>query len=305
MKKLVIILSVFLGIALSSGTATAQIEEKNVISGKFKFDPEMGYMFIAGSTRQTGVFLKAPSPIEIEEYTADWEKGFAKAQKKYAKQLDRWKSDSQLAKQTKTKVPEKPIEPTRENFSIGDIETRNVVSFGPEYVFSKDKEKSNYTYMMQVKPGIYTYHGPLFFNPNAGYLGACYCMGSVQFEVKAGIITDIGNFLIAAPTEDMKFGLAKAPMVVPTGLFTSKVNVEYANTAVKFGLPESLAKYPSAVADFRAAGKVDNFFGVMISRMPPIPGVLGYQRDKVVDLKAVSASTTETTSAQAIPSTMQ
>ena len=54
----------------------------------------------------------------------------------------------------------------------------------------------------------------------------------------------------------------------------------------EWGLPASLKSFPSAQADFQAVGKMSNFFGIAIARMPAIPGVLGYQRDKVIDLKA-------------------
>lgn len=286
MTKIAIILAALAATAMSFPASAQSIDEKNVAKGKFTFEPEAGYIYLTGPTRQTGLFLKSPSQADIEEYTAEWEKQFAKAQDKYAKKMKSWEQQAKAAAQAKAKAPEKPEEPTRENFSIGSIETRNPVSFGPEFVFSKDKEKPQYSYMMKVKPGTYSYHGPLFFNPQAGYMGSCYCMGSVQFEVKPGVITDLGNFLLAAPGNDIRLGIAAAPMVVPTGMFSSTVNEGRPGEPVKYGLPHSLGAYPSTVADFRAASKSDNYFGVMISRMPPVPGVLAYQRDKVVDLKA-------------------
>jgi hypothetical protein len=286
MKKTISILAALAALNLAPVAQAQSIEEKNLAKGKFAFEPDAGYIYLSGPTRQTGLFLKMPSQADVDEYTAEWEKQLAKAQEKYVKKLKSWEQAKKTAEQTKSKPPEKPVEPTRENFSIGSIETRNPVSFGPEFVFSKDKEKPEYTYMMKVRPGTYVYHGPLFFNPQAGYVGTCYCMGSVQVEVKAGVITDLGNFLLAAPGADIALGIEAPPMVVPTGMFSSTVNEGRPGEKVRFGLPESLKAYPSAVGDFRAAAKSDNHFGVMISRMPPIPGVLGYQRDKVVDLKA-------------------
>jgi len=47
-------------------------------------------------------------------------------------------------------------------------------------------------------------------------------------------------------------------------------------------------------ADFHAAGKMDNHFGVSIARMPAIPGVLGYRRDKVIDLKGTATPVAST-----------
>ncbi len=55
---------------------------------------------------------------------------------------------------------------------------------------------------------------------------------------------------------------------------------------VNYELPSSLQNTPSEIADFRATGKINNFFGLTIDRMPEIDGVLAYSRDRVIDLKA-------------------
>lgn len=267
------------------------IEEKNLVSGKVKIEPDSGYIYLAGTTRQIGVFLKVPSAEDIAAYAKEWEDSFKKAQDKYAKAFSRWEYDRKLALKDKTKIPDRPVEPKAETFSIGDLETRNSVSFGPEFVFSKDKAGGNYSYMMKAKPGTYVYYGPIYFDPRAGATGMCYCMGSVQFEVKAGAITDLGNFLTAAPDSSLQ-KTAPGKKIVASGAFISmKVDPNASTTGpVRFGLPDSLKSYPSAQADFRAAAKMDNFFGLTVSRLPPVPGVLGYQRDKVVDLKAQTVS---------------
>jgi hypothetical protein len=38
---------------------------------------------------------------------------------------------------------------------------------------------------------------------------------------------------------------------------------------------------------------MNNFFGIIIDRMPAIPVVLDYQRDKVIDLKAQTADASQ------------
>lgn len=278
--------------AMMAVPALAQaVEEKNILSGKAKIEPDSGYIYLTGTTRQIGMFLKVPDAEDIAAYTKEWEDGLKKAQAKYAKALKRWEEDKALAAKSKAKVPPKPIEPTPENFSIGNIETRNAVTFGPEFVFSKDKEGGSYSYLMKAKPGTYAYYGPVFFNAQAGYTGMCYCMGSVQFVVKAGLITDLGNFLTAAPDTSQQ-AVAPAKKIIASGAFISTKVDPNASTMgpVRFGLPESLKAVPSAQGDFHAAGKMDNFFGLTISRLPPIPGVLGYQRDKVIDLKGQPAA---------------
>ena len=54
-------------------------------------------------------------------------------------------------------------------------------------------------------------------------------------------------------------------------------------------VPASLAALPREAAAYRAAGKIDNFFGVMIERLTALPGVLSYRRDEVIDERAGKA----------------
>lgn len=55
-----------------------------------------------------------------------------------------------------------------------------------------------------------------------------------------------------------------------------------------WSVPESLAQYPHAKAELRAAGRSDNFFKALVGRIPPVPGVLAYDRDVVIDLVGVN-----------------
>ncbi|MEG3149857.1 hypothetical protein U1769_08155 [Sphingomonas sp. ZT3P38] len=270
-----------------------EIGEKQIAAGKFSFDPEGGYLYLDGWLRQTIMLLKMPDQADIDTYKKDWDEGFAKAKAKYAKQLASWESEKKAAGGA-ARISEKPIEPTPETFTIGDIETRTKVRIGPAYVFNKDDKNFHYSYLTKLQPGTYIYYGPVWLDANAGYVGTCYCMGSVKFEVKPGVITDAGNFLTAA--------LYQAPATPPhpnisftpegTFFIFRKIKVEVGKFT--WGLPASLASFPSVRADFHAAGKMDNHFGISIARMPAIPGVLGYRRDKVIDLKATATPVAST-----------
>jgi len=266
------------------------IEEKQITAGKFSVDPASGYIFSHGPFRQMGMFLKVPDQDDLDAYKKDWDAAFAKAKAKYPKQLASWEAEKKASATTGAKIGDKPVEPTPESFSIGDIETRYTISFGPQYVFSKDTANNYYSYMTKVKPGTYIYYGPIMFDVNAGYLGTCYCMGTVKFEVKPGIITDLGNFLMAGSFQTPVNPPTPGVSFTPQGTFLTigKQKVEVGK--FEWGLPASLKSFPSAQADFHAAGKMNNYYGISIARMPAIPGILGYQRDKVIDLKAAPAT---------------
>lgn len=270
------------------GIAAAQaIEEKNLLSGKAAIDAESGYLFVRGPVRQMGMILRLPDAGTIAEYEKDWAEAFAKVKAKYPSKLAGWKHRAATArKEGREYRYEMPIEPTEENFSIGPIEFRGSVSFGPQFVFAKSKEVEDYSYLTRLKPGRYAYYGPVWMAANGASAGACYCMGTVAFDVKPGVITDAGNFFLVGSGLDPDFPPASGPVTgAEAGLYRpTGLSGQYGPLA--FGLPEILKKYPNEQADFRAYGKLDNVYGITIARMPPVPGVLAYDRDRIVDLKA-------------------
>lgn len=288
--------------SLAAAQLTSQsVEEKNLLSGKAKIEPDAGYIFVSGPFRQNALLLRLPDDATVADYEKDWAEALAKVQKKYPGKLKSWESRAAAARQTKGRIPEKPIEPTAENFAIGAIELRDPVSFGPQYVFAKGESPESFSYLTKVKPGRYAYYGPIFVAGGGAMAGFCYCMGTVAFEVKPGVITDTGNFFLVGPGLDPDFPQPPEPPAgSEAGLYRPQ-NLASQYGPLRFGLPDTLKAYPAAKADFRAYGKLDNFYGLSVSRMPPVPGVLAYDRDKVVDLKAAEAAPAGADAAVATP----
>lgn len=263
------------------------IEEKNLLKSKAQIQADKGYILLTLPNRGNGIFVKTPDADDIAEYNEEYEEEYGKALKRYEARMERYEKELRIWDGQRTKRtprPEKPELVSRETFSIGDIERRMVVPFGPQFVFSKDSDgEKSYSYMNEVEPGTYTYYGPIFLMPNGQTLGTCYCMGSVKFEVEAGEITDLGTFLAQewASDDDMKMAMVGYE---PTG--RKPQPVEYSNFA-------SLANYDVVQADLRAAGKMNNFYGILIGRHPPVDGVLAYERDRIVDVKAREAMAVE------------
>lgn len=273
--------------ALAQDVEESAIELKNLIKGKTTLNPEMGYLFIEVPNRTNEMFMKAPDQDDVDEFEAEWAEEFEKAKKKYAKRL---KSYERKVSQG-TNPSEKPVEPTEETFSIGQIESRLMVTLGPQYVFDKGKKADGskfYQYLEELKPGTYTYYGSIFFDPNSGALGACRCMGSWKFEVKAGEITSLGDFLTESWADDEAVKQASAFWQPLEGRVQKPTD---------WSVPETLSSLPDALpsvkADLRAAGKMNNFYRVTVLRSPPIEGVLRYERDTVIDVKAEIAAAQE------------
>ena len=240
------------------------IEEKNLTRGRQTLSPDKGYVFLHASERVTMLLLKEPSAEEVASFEAEWQTEFERAKRRYQREFEEWPEDVEFRRRAGRSPPPRPVEPTEESFSIGSLELRMQVSIGPQYIFSKS-EGGEFSYLMELEPGTYRYYGPVMVAPNGEALGVCYCMGSVKFEVSAGRITNLGDFLAIAPDLD-----------------------DWSQRgAVDYGLPATLADRPSEQADWRAAGKMNNFFGLRIGRMPAVPGVLAYQRDTVIDVKGL------------------
>ena len=274
-----------LAIVSASAVHADSIEEKNIVSGKAQLDPAQGYILVSVPTRYQGVFVRIPDADDWASYRADWEKAFAKAQKDFPGKAKSWQDKADIAVKTGTKVPAKPKEPVAATFSIGPIEPRLTTGFGPQFVYQKDKAVPVYRYLTSVKPGTYIWYGPMFFAANGAMGGYCNCMGSVKFEVKAGVITDLGDFLLTVARRDGLIGfdqIDREPDVFST---SSDGQGEIKPEAATYGAPASLQALPTVRAEFTASGKMDNIYNAMVNRVRPIPGILGYHRDDVIDLR--------------------
>jgi hypothetical protein len=129
--------------------------------------------------------------------------------------------------------------------------------------FSKGRED---TYLRAVRPGSYILYGNIGAGPNGAHIGVCHCMGSVRFEARAGQIVDLGEIVYPSPKAPRPWGVSIVPL-------TPDMSV-----------PPRLSGLPRVAAQFHAAPKMANYFGVEIDRHDPIPGVLSYRRDIPIDV---------------------
>lgn len=160
----------------------------------------------------------------------------------------------------------------------------NIVKTDPDRVFAKTAESR--TFLIAVPPGSY-------FLAAVGYeqlkaVGTCLCMGTVRFDARPGLVTDLGHLL--ASLEDRVTSIPELAGVTnpPTKYRTAPMMVAAAVRPAAPGSspPPGLANAQVVPADYRAVGKFPNYFRTMISRLNPVPGVLDYERDRVIDVKA-------------------
>lgn len=253
------------------------LTEKAVARNPDVIESTNGYILIRLPNRGLGSFVRVPDAEDIADYEILLDNQFAKEVKKYNYKMKLFEYNKKLLDvMTESQIKssgivrlEEPVYPTRDSISIIPIELITMVDFRPEDKFSVDAESGDYYYLHVMKPGTYIYYGQSI--PLVG--GTCYCMGSVRFEVKPGVVTNLGNFLHVAPDQAAQI---TADLATPD-------DVKGAQPPV-YAVPAALAGVSVVQAHFEASGKMDNFFGGTVSRMPPVPGVLAYWRDTVIDV---------------------
>jgi hypothetical protein len=141
-----------------------------------------------------------------------------------------------------------------------------------------------------IQPGTYILGGVGLGkcgSPGDCAMVASLCMGTVRFEAKPGVITDLGSVLVALddrPTDIPE--LANVVIGKETGLSaTNLVAIRPAPQSTP--APAALAGLQRVPADYRAVSAFPNYTGSFLSRLARLPGVLDYDKDgDVVDLKA-------------------
>lgn len=270
-----------LGALLTAAPAAAgpknQINQKDPVV----LDPAKSYIYFRarkGAVR----FLREVDAEERAAHAAERAEAYNKAHAKYLKKVAQWQraqkewnvaSDSMRLQMQR---PEKPAKLTEETFAYPPPEADNwlTVAAGPR--FSEGEDGSSY--MIAVEPGTYILYGQITDTQN-GPIGTCLCMGSVKFAAPAGKIVDAGEILyprVEAAKADLEGKLRSRP----------SHSLSPPDPAAK--LPPRLAGLPVVPADLRAAAKMPNYFGIEIDRLPAVPGVLAYERDRVIDVKSGS-----------------
>lgn len=169
-------------------------------------------------------------------------------------------------------------------------EEPNVVFVQGRYPFSEGAD--GIVLLTSAKPGRYILAGVAYggmSETTRGAMNDCMCLGTVQFEAKAGTITDMGTVLMARDDQPSPFpelagqvrnkriDLAPLPLDLAVRPYTESMII-----------PDTLASFPREAAVYRARSAFPNYFGAPIDRLAPLPGVLDYDKDgHVVDLQAV------------------
>jgi hypothetical protein len=157
------------------------------------------------------------------------------------------------------------------------------------------------TLLMPLKPGIYVLGGMAATNwamKSEGVITSSLCMGTVKFEVKPGVIVDLGT--IVSARDDLQTDIPELKSIV-VGKMMGFSTLVY-DVALRPGVgavPEKLKDLPIVPADYSAVPPYPNYFGGPVNRIAPVPGVIDYDANgNVIDLRAPPPPTSPAPSAQ-------
>ncbi len=250
--------------ALLAGAAAALAQPRDQFDPRdpVVIDSAKSYVFYRTNVRGALVLLREASR---EEREAARQAAFNRARPDYERRLVQWeRSRSRCQATPAPDCPARPQEIRFEAFPDPPPERDRYVDIWWQPRFTAGDEGNSY--FRAVPPGSYILYGNVMVG-SGGSMGVCLCMGSLRFEARAGQIVDLG---------EIEYRRDPTPGRGPWGITVTP----YAPT---MRLPARLAGLPRAPAEFHAADKIPNYLGVEIDRHAPMPGVLAYQRDRVID----------------------
>jgi hypothetical protein len=152
----------------------------------------------------------------------------------------------------------------------------NVLGFDGDNEYTHEGDE--WTYVVAVKPGTYIVAGVGFTS---------LCLGTVKFDAKPGVITDLGYILIArnrekTPAPELQDVVARIrrdqfmPFVLAVRPFVEGMPV-----------PVAIANLPKVSADYHVVRSFPNYFHTLVDRIVPMPGLIDYDSEgHAIDLKA-------------------
>lgn len=259
------------------------IKKKMIAEGKATLDPAKGYILLIADGVTASQFLRLPDDQARAAWEDDRKAALARETDKYAQAHAKWVADADLARKTNQPVPAEPVAPTLQTVTIDPLETRDMANFDPEGGYAKVSPRP---YLLVVKPGTYVYYMHDGFNGGSPIPdGVCFCMGTVRFEVKPGVITNLGSWLDAVPAwnDDMDVVRMERRKHADERRAAGKDPDMTDIVPLIWDVPAELKGWPVVKAEFHASGKINNYAGMVVTRVPPVPGVLAYDRDRVID----------------------
>lgn len=272
-----VLLRLALAAALAVPAAAVAAEKDNagvvpLVAAPATLRADAAYILLRASTAKSGLFpiqhvmLRIPSAQELEDYRAARRAAYDAALPELARK----------AKDGKV--------PTIDEFGFDYKGKANsfVVASGK---FLEDGTMR--TILLEVPPGSYILYG---ITVGGRGLVTCNCLGTVRFDARAGVITDIGSLYAdkvhkPSPIPHLEDNLGPSMFTYGFVLGAALVPPDAATP-----VPASLGALPREPARFEVVGEYYEPGAGGINRLAPIPGLLGYEHGRAVDLRPGKAA---------------
>ena len=235
------------------------------------------------------ILLRIPSAAEMERYRIAKEAAFRTAEPDLTRRREtllRRRAEAQARGRTFRETIPPP--PSVETFNFVYDEVHNVHRINMDRALVPGRPES--VHLVEVPPGDYVLYGASYGNgfTNRPALYTCMCLGTVGFSAPAGVVTDLGYFMgdmvhrasrIPELAPESGFGPTMAPIFALLGATVRPVRPD---TTV----PASLGGAQVRAAEYRAIGKFFDPRAMGINRLVPVPGILGYDEGRVIDVRS-------------------
>lgn len=182
-----------------------------------------------------------------------------------------------------------PPEPALDNFSFSWDGVNNLQNVDSKRAFVKGETEN--IFLLEAPAGDYVVYGASWATGWAG-VHVCFCLGSVRLTAQAGKVTDLGYFL--ADTAKSRSSIPE--LAAETGFGPSSDaggNLLLAGTvrppSSTSTIPPGISTAHIAKVRYRAVGKFFHPGAIGINRLVPVPGILAYDREKVIDVQSGQA----------------
>lgn len=230
------------------------------------------------------ILLRIPRREEMARYDAARRAAFARAEAEQLRRREsaiRQRADNQ--RQGRPSVGSLPPLLSLETFNFTFPEIQNVQNIEASRPFVRGRPES--TYLVEVVPGDYVLYG-ISWDGGPAFLAVCMCLGTVGFQAPAGVITDLGYFFA-----DTVGDVSAIPELRADSGFGPSISSWHRLVGATIrpahqgsSMPEALRTANVRPATYRAVGKFVDPSANSINRLAPVPGILAYDRGRVVDV---------------------
>lgn len=231
------------------------------------------------------VFLRKPTATELEAYRVAKAKAFEEARPKLIDEREKaLRRRAEQESQGRKPSGLVPLEPTLDTFQYFYPAVANLA--GIRHNFPLAKGASDNLYLIEAVPGDYVLYGTSWGMGPQG-LAVCWCLGTVGFKAKAGVVSDLGTMFfdtakfrskIPELKDETGFGPSSD---TPWFLIGGTVRPDRRDGA----LPAALAGIPVSPAEYHAVGSFVDLNNGGINRLGPVAGILDYVWGRPIDVK--------------------